>query len=179
MNFPTRAAYLCTRTQIWGREEEITETAHLARLHQCCGWQASRGPVSREGGQTTSSPGPGSQRADCADRARRRKPQREGAAGRARTLPGSSHSPWPCRALRSVLAGGAGACMGERAGRREAAPGRRSPRAPPETRHGRPGLGARRGQRPSPPRPDARRARAPEPAVQFAQARRGWRRAPR
>lgn len=113
------------------------------------------------GRQTTSSTGPGSQRADDAEPGLAAEAA-EGRGGRARTLPGSSHSPWPCRARRSALAGGDGARPGGRAGRREAAPGRRSQRAPPETPHGCP---AGRGDRSSPPRPDAQRARAPKPAV--------------
>lgn len=135
-------------------------------------WMAGvKGPGLKGGGgeQTTSSTGPGSQRADGAEPGLAAEAA-EGRGGRARTLPGSSHSPWPCRARRSALAGGDGARKAGRAGRREAAPGRRSQRAPPETPHGYP---ASRGDRPSPPPPDAQRARAPKPAVR-ARAR-GWR----
>lgn len=131
VNFPTRAGLsVHAHTNLGKRGNYRSRPSGL--VHQCCGWQTSRGPVSREGNRPYPAWVPALKghavRVRAAEAAER-------GCGRDRTLPGSSHSPWPRRARRSALAGGDGAQPDGRAGQREAAPGRRSQRAPPGTRH--------------------------------------------
>lgn len=88
MNFPTRAAFLCTRTQIWGREEEITETAHLARFANAVDGRRQGARSQGRGGGDRPHParGPALKGQTVPSRAWLLKPQREGAAGPGRYL---------------------------------------------------------------------------------------------
>lgn len=90
VNFPTRAAFLCTRTQNLGKRRGNYRNRPSGLIRQGCGWQASRDPVSREGGGRVDRPhparGPALKGQTVQSRAWLLKPQREGAAGPGRYL---------------------------------------------------------------------------------------------
>lgn len=155
MNFPIRAAYLCTRTQIWGKEE-ITKAAHLAQFTNAVG---GRRQGARSQGRETDHLKHGSRLSKgtlCGSGLR--KLQKEGAAGTGRYLAHPTpHGRAGLAAPRSREETAHSRTGGRGSGRRRQG-GARSALHPGRDITVRPC--ARRGQRPSPPRPDAQRARA-------------------
>lgn len=162
VNFPTRAAwaYLCMRTQIWGKEE-ITEAAHLARFTNAVGGRR-QGARSKERGtdhiQHASQLSKGrlcglGLAAEAADGG--------GAAGPGRYLAHPTpHDHAALAAPRSREKTARVRTRGRGGGRRRQGGARCAFRR----RRGIAGqLSALRRERPSPPRQDAHRARAPEP----------------